>query len=270
MIMLEAHRLSNLASAGFHGRRRAGVGENFWQFRPFSPGEPTNQIDWRRSARHLSNLFIREREWETPHAIFLWIDRSKSMNFLSGQTPISKIDRALIIGLAMADWLVRSGESVGLIDLVAPTSSRKVIDLFAEALVAKSSSANDVFPKEALKQHDKAILISDFLAPADDIKNYLTILAAKGATGHLLHILDPAEMQFPFSGQVEIADIESTDRLKIGDADQFRDTYHSIMKEHNERLEKCVHKIHWSIATHITNTPASAVMRDIAIRMAAA
>src|ERR1700675_4891702 len=63
---------------GVHGRRQAGVGEAFWQFPPFVPGESASRIDWRRSARD-DRTFVREREWEAAHTIWIWIDRSPSM-----------------------------------------------------------------------------------------------------------------------------------------------------------------------------------------------
>src|ERR1700740_2865140 len=73
-----ARRLPNLIVAakevaasvmhGVHGRRRAGVGETFWQFRPFVWGESTTRIDWCRSARD-DHRDVREREWEAAHTI---------------------------------------------------------------------------------------------------------------------------------------------------------------------------------------------------------
>ncbi len=65
---------------GVHGRRRAGPGENFWQFRPFASGEPANRIDWRRSARG-AQAFVREREWEAAQTLWLWFDRSADHEF---------------------------------------------------------------------------------------------------------------------------------------------------------------------------------------------
>ena len=49
--MVEAQRLANTVIAGWHGRRKRGIGENFWQFRPYVDGESLSRIDWRRSAR---------------------------------------------------------------------------------------------------------------------------------------------------------------------------------------------------------------------------
>ncbi len=57
----DARRASSSVAAGLHGRRRAGQGESFWQFRPFMSGESAAKVDWRRSARD-DRLYVRERE----------------------------------------------------------------------------------------------------------------------------------------------------------------------------------------------------------------
>ena len=113
-LAIEARRIATGALHGIHGRRRAGVGENFWQFRAFMNGEPAQRIDWRRSARDDGRHFVREREWEAAHTVWLWIDRSRSMDFESSLARAPKIDRAIVLGLALADCLVRGGERVGL------------------------------------------------------------------------------------------------------------------------------------------------------------
>src|SRR5919206_5332914 len=112
-LVLEARRVAANLAHGIHGRRRAGTGESFWQFRPFVAGEAANRIDWRRSARD-DRLYVREREWEAAHNIWLWIDRSASMGFSSDLASAPKVERALILGLGLADALVEGGERVGL------------------------------------------------------------------------------------------------------------------------------------------------------------
>src|SRR5580700_10953 len=119
---------------GVHGRRRAGEGETFWQFRPFVAGEAAGRIDWRRSAKD-ERLYVREREWEAAHTVFIWIDRSPSMWFTSNLALQPKIDRALVLGLAAADLLVRGGERAGLLGLTRPVSARDIVDRLAEAMI---------------------------------------------------------------------------------------------------------------------------------------
>src|SRR6476659_10100457 len=94
-LILESRKIAATVIHGLHGRRRPGSGENFWQFRRFVSGEEARRIDWRRSARD-DHLYVREREWEAAHTIWLWPDRSPSMNFVSRLARDTKQDRALI------------------------------------------------------------------------------------------------------------------------------------------------------------------------------
>ena len=94
-LILEARRVASTVIHGLHGRRRAGPGENFWQYRRFVSGEPAQNVDWRRSARD-DHLYVREQEWEAAHTVWLWPDRSPSMAFASKGVRDSKLERALI------------------------------------------------------------------------------------------------------------------------------------------------------------------------------
>src|SRR6478672_3769673 len=104
-LVLEARRVAATVIHGLHGRRRAGPGENFWQYRRFMSGEPASQVDWRRSARD-DFLYVREREWEASHTVWIWADRSPSMAFASALATENKLDRALVIAFALAEVLV--------------------------------------------------------------------------------------------------------------------------------------------------------------------
>src|SRR6266852_9207059 len=95
-LILEARRIAATVIHGLHGRRRAGPGENFWQYRRFVSGEPASRVDWRRSARD-DHLYVRELEWEAAHTVWIWPDRSPSMTFKSRLAQEPKLDRALVI-----------------------------------------------------------------------------------------------------------------------------------------------------------------------------
>src|SRR5215218_3225963 len=111
-LILEARKIAATVIHGL-GRRRAGPGENFWQYRRFLWGEPARRVDWRRSARD-DHLYVREQEWEAAHTVWLWPDRSPSMAFASKQARDSKLERALLITFALAEILVQAGERVGM------------------------------------------------------------------------------------------------------------------------------------------------------------
>ena len=93
-LILEARRVAATVIHGLHGRRRAGPGENFWQYRRFVSGEPAARVDWRRSARD-DHLYVREQEWEAAHTVWIWPDRSPSMAFrlAAGRATPSSIAR---------------------------------------------------------------------------------------------------------------------------------------------------------------------------------
>src|SRR5438552_8061973 len=129
-LILEARRIAATVIHGLHGRRRAGPGENFWQYRRFFSGEPARRVDWRRSARD-EHLYVREREWEAAHTVWLWPDRSPSMLFSSPLAHESKLERMLVVTFALAEILVQAGERVGIPGLMQPTGSRKASDKMA-------------------------------------------------------------------------------------------------------------------------------------------
>src|SRR6185503_6655275 len=126
-LILESRRIAATVIHGLHGRRRAGSGESFWQYRRFVSGEPAQRVDWRRSARD-DLLYVREQEWEAAHTIWLWPDRSPSMAFRSNLAHDSKLARTLMMTFALAEVLVDGGERVGIPGLMRPSGSRVVID----------------------------------------------------------------------------------------------------------------------------------------------
>src|SRR5215213_8790908 len=133
-LVLEARKIAATVIHGLHGRRRAGSGENFWQYRRFMFGEPARRVDWRRSARD-DHLYVREHEWEAAHTVWIWPDRSPSMAFASRDARESKLERGLIVAFALAELLVAGGERVGVPGLMRPTASRNVIDKMAQAFL---------------------------------------------------------------------------------------------------------------------------------------
>ena len=100
-LLAEAEMLAATVMLGEHGRRRAGLGDEFWQYRPAHQGDSARMIDWRRSARSDAH-FVREREWQAAQSVTIWVDPSKSMAFTGDKSRAPKSDRARLLGLALA------------------------------------------------------------------------------------------------------------------------------------------------------------------------
>ncbi len=100
-LLLQAERLTHAMTFGDHGRRKAGLGDHFWQYRPFQNGlDSPRSIDHRRSAKQDQD-FVRQLEWKTPQVLHLWVDSAASMRFSSkGQS--QKHHRGAVLALALA------------------------------------------------------------------------------------------------------------------------------------------------------------------------
>ena len=220
-LILEARRVASTVIHGLHGRRRAGAGENFWQYRRFTNGEPSHNVDWRRSARD-DHLYVREREWEASHSIWLWVDRSPSMDFNSHLTEWSKLDRALVVSFALAEVLVQGGERVGIPELMRPTSNRNVIEKMAQVMLHDSSERLSLPPNFAPAPFSEVLLVSDLWGPVAEFRRIIGQLAANGARGHVVQVVDPAEESFPYSGRVEFVESEGLGSITAGRAELWR------------------------------------------------
>jgi uncharacterized protein (DUF58 family) len=256
-LVLEARRVAATLAHGIHGRRRAGTGESFWQFRPFVTGEAAARVDWRRSGRD-DRLYVREREWETAHTVWLWMDRSASMGFVSDLAQAPKIERALVLGLALSDTFVNAGERVGLLGLMAPRASRQIAEKIGETLVADRWSLEDDLPPGApVASLDEAVLIGDFLSPVSNIEAVVEGISARGARGHLVMIVDPVEETFPFQGQAVLHDLEAGLHLRVGDAGAWGRAYRERIARHRGAIEDIVRRRGWTLTIHRTDRPAS-------------
>ncbi|QFU17305.1 DUF58 domain-containing protein [Microvirga thermotolerans] len=256
-LVLEARRVAANLSHGIHGRRRAGIGETFWQFRPFVAGEAAQRIDWRRSGRD-DRLYVREREWEAAQNIWFWIDRSASMAYASSLARAPKVERAIVLGLALADAFVEGGERVGLLGLMPPRATTRIAEAMAEALVADRAALDDDLPPQApIPAMDEAILIGDFLSPSGETASAVEAISSRGGRGHLVLIADPVEETFPFEGQAVLHDLEEGISLRIGDAASWGEAYRERMARHRGSLEDLARRRGWTLTVHRTDRPAS-------------
>ena len=255
---------------GVHGRRRAGVGEAFWQFRPFTTGESAARIDWRRSARD-DRTYVREREWEAAQTVWIWIDRSPSMDFASDLARASKQDRALVLGLATADLLVRGGERVALMGLTRPLAARNVVDRFAEVLAGAEGqrvAADELPPPEPLPARARALLVGDCLSDTAALAERIARLDSAGALGHVIAVTDPVEETFPFAGHVELTDTDGPSKLRLGQAARLRDTYLVRLAAHRDGIAVACRRQGWTFAVHRTDRPASEALLRLATLLA--
>jgi uncharacterized protein (DUF58 family) len=267
-LILEARRIAATIIHGLHGRRRAGSGENFWQYRRFISGEPAGRIDWRRSARD-DFLYVREQEWEAAHTVWIWPDRSPSMAFRSRLAPCAKLERTLVMALALAEILVQGGERVGVPGLTRPSGARNVVEKIAETMVHDPAARLSLPPAFAPAPMAEVIVLSDLWSPLVDVRRMIAQLSATGAQGHVIQIVDPAEETFPYAGRIEFVEPEGAGRVTTGRAEAWREDYVSRVELHRAAIRAETDRLGWSFIIHRTDRPATELLLKLHERLGA-
>lgn len=256
-LLAAAEQLAGAVLLGDHGRRRAGLGDDFWQYRPARQGDSRRLIDHRRSARG-DVQYVREREWQIAQSVMLWVDRGASMQFSSGDAP-TKGERARLMGLALSILLIRGGERVGLTGTTLPPrrGNNQILRL-AEHL--SEDSSDDYAPPEhrAMIPHARALFISDFLGPLDEVKLALSKAADRGVRGCMLQVLDPTEEAFPFQGRTIFESMGGTLRHETLKAGDLRDRYVERLAERKAELTALCSLAGWQFGVHHTDRSAQA------------
>ena len=259
-LLARAEHLAGAVLLGAHGRRRAGMGDDFWQYRPAQPGDSRRLIDHRRSAMG-DHEFVREREWQIAQSVMLWVDQGASMRFASGRDLPEKADRARLLGLALAIMLLRGGERVGLTGTALPPRRGNPQVLRLAEMFCRDDAA-DYSPPEhrAMIPHARAVFISDFLGDIGDVELALTKAADRGVRGVLLHVLDPSEEAFPFKGRTIFESVGGTLSHETLKANDLRDRYLARLAARKDALQRLCALTGWQYGLHHTNQSAQSAL----------
>ncbi len=263
-LVLAAERIAAGVQTGPHGRRRAGTGDSFWQSRPLSPHEAARRIDWRLSAR-AGRPFVRETEWEAAQTVGLWAASDPGMAWRGADTRPTKGERASVLTLAMAALLLRGGERVRLLASDRPAfGGVGALSAVAHAL----ASADGAPATDRLPRFGRAVLVGDWLGPAEETASMLRRFAARQAAGVLVQVLDPAELELPFSGRVRLAAPGGDEALVIERAEDAREGYAARIADHMAALRDACRAAGWLYRLHVTDQPAQAALLSLWMALA--
>jgi len=269
-LMVAAQRVAETVSPGAHGRRRVGLGESFWQFRPYRTGDAMGRIDWRQSAKG-DRLYIRETEWAAAQTVWLWRDACPGMEYRSASSLPTKRARAELLLLALSTLLLRGGERIALLGGGGqPSSGRGALNVMLAGLDrAVPLAAAD----SAVARHATLILFGDFLDPIEEISRALDRVAAPGVAAQLVQILDPAEMALPFEGRVRFREMAAppppdSDML-IPRVDAIRPAYLAALAQQQDALKDLARTRGWEFLIHGTDEKPEEPLKILHRRLAA-
>jgi len=259
-LLARAEHLAGTVLLGEHGRRRSGMGDDFWQYRPVQPGDSRRHIDWRRSARSDAQ-FVRQREWQIAQSVMIWVDSAASMRFASDDKTPTKSDRARVLALATAILLNRAGERVGLTGhSLPPRRGASQIARITQALTQDSNDDYGAPDMRGLMAHGRAIFVSDFLGNIDTARAALTTSADRGVRGVLMQVLDPAEEAFPYRGRTIFESVGGTLAHETLKANDLRDRYLQRLAARKAELRALCELTGWQYTCHHTSDSAQSAL----------
>lgn len=270
-LLVAAERVAATVAQGVHGRRRVGLGETFWQFRRYEPGDSLRSIDWRQTGK-TDNVFIRETEWAAAQSIWLWRDASASMQWSSSKSLPEKRDRADLMVLALASLLSRAGERIGLLGIdERPSTGTVALDRLAFNLLGEALEHQSLdLPRfENLPRYSHLVLFGDFLSPLEEIDHRLRQFASNQINGHIIQVLDPAETSLPFDGRTRFEGLEDEGRVLIKRVENVREEYVDRLAQHQDGLQDIARSIGWSFTSHMTDQTPEQALLSLYVRMAA-
>jgi uncharacterized protein (DUF58 family) len=236
---------------GLHRAPNLGASTDFAEHRPYMPGDDVRRMDWRLYAR-TDRYYVKEFEADTNTNLVVVLDVSASMRYGA------KLQYASTLAACLAYFASLQRDRVGLatfadgiVDYVPPSAKHLRLVLHAldqaerrtvpASLPAGSESARyrAVFHRlsDTVRRRSMVAIISDLYEEPDDIVAAVNALRGRGNDMMVLHVLDPAELEFPFTESSSFLDLETGERMPVI-PDYLREEYRRLIREHVQVLAK--------------------------------
>lgn len=248
-VELTARRAVEGTLTGRHKSPFRGFSVEFAEHRPYFPGDDPRYLDWKAFAK-LDKLFVRQFEQETNMRCYLLLDASGSMGY--GSANRSKLEYAVKLSALLAYLVLRQGDAIGLAvfsdrlrRFIPARRSSSHLQVILEALEQVKPEGETRFRRVTeelsalLKRRSLLVFLSDLLDEDEALSTALHYLQHRGHDILVLHILDPDELQFPFTMPSMFMDMEEPTRLPV-DPESLRLAYRQRVERFlKECREKC-------------------------------
>ena len=256
---------------GLHRSPYHGFSVEFTEYRQYTPGDDTRYLDWRLYARS-DRYYLKKFEDETNLRCHLLVDHSRSMEY--GSLSYTKADFARTLAATLAWFLNGQGDAVGLFTFDGGVRDylparhrhghvRQLMLALENQTAGSETNLNEPLRRvaELTRKRGLIVLISDLLAPVDELEVSLGRLAAAGHEIILFQVLDPKEVAFNFDQATFFQDIESERDLYL-DPEVVRAEYQRRFSEHNGKVEASCRKLGIAFHRLTTDQPLETALRD--------
>ena len=235
--------------SGLHRSPYHGFSVEFTDYRQYTPGDDLRYLDWKLLAR-ADRKYIKRFEDETNLRSYLLVDFSKSMAYRGPNATCSKIHYAQSIAAALAYFLNRQRDAVGVLtfadqvlDTVPPRFRSGHLRRLMLALDRNvdGASTNLSIPLTQLtnlmQKRGLVFLLSDYLAPVDNLQQDLSYLRSIGHDVILLRVLDPSETDLKLEQSVMFRDMETGKQIYV-DPESASKEYRQRFLEHEQQIQQ--------------------------------
>ncbi len=235
--------------SGRHRSPHKGFSVEFKEHRPYVRGDELRGIDWKVFAKS-DRLYIREFEEETNLRCTLLVDRSGSMQYRGQRSNgLTKYDYAQQLSASLAYLMLGQQDGVGVITFddqpreqvpirSRPSHLRALLTALAENGTKRETDLGGVFHKIAPKlgRRGLVVIVSDAMGDVDSMGRALAQFRASRHEVLFFQIMDPDEIDFPFSGRIQFRDLENVSNEHTIDAQSLRVAYLERLKQHETAL----------------------------------
>jgi uncharacterized protein (DUF58 family) len=234
--------------SGLHRSTYLGRSVDFAEHRAYMPGDDIRRIDWRLFAR-TDRFYVKEFEADTNTSFTLLLDVSRSMSF--GSAGLTKLDYARFLAASLAVFSQKQRDRIGIVtfdeDIVefVPPSAKHleiVLHTIDRAPGTEAQRPSDyrrplLKVSEAIHRRGIVVLISDLYDEPEGILDAVKGLRYKGNDLIVFHVLDPAELSFPYAEAASYQDLETGEAVPVI-PDYLRDEYRSLVQQHVLKLTR--------------------------------
>jgi uncharacterized protein (DUF58 family) len=251
--------------SGIHRSRSKGFSVEFEEHREYSPGDEIRRIDWKALGK-FDRYFIKEYEDETNLRAYILLDTSGSMDYASDG--LTKFDYACTLAASLAYLILRQQDAAGLVtfsnrieSFIPPRAKRDYLTQIVHALENRTPGGETHVARileeiaGQVKRRGMIILVSDLLDESAQILKGLRLFRFKGNDVIVFHILDQAELDLPFEGNILFEDLEASNINVIADPAAIRQTYRKVVEEFTGQMRKECHDSSIDYQLISTSTP---------------
>ena len=220
---------------GLHRSPHRGFSVEFAEHREYSPGDDLRHLDWVAWARS-DRYYIKQYEQETNLRAHILLDVSNSMNFTYGPG-VTKFGYACFLAACLSYLMCRQQDMVGMIAFdeairfhLRPGSTAAHLDrVFTHLEQVRPGERTRIAPTfhelaRTIKKRGLIIVISDLYDDPGEIVKALQHFVFKKHQIIVFHVMDQAELEFPFRKMHTFVDMETDERMQV-DPRHLRQTY---------------------------------------------